>query len=146
MGVRYFEAYSDSKLIISQVKGEYEVRHEDQIPYHHAAIKLANSFDSFYIRHMSRLLNTKAVSLAVLAVTLALPTNTTFLFTVAIRHLLCTKYDLEVNEVHTNSTNFEQRTGNFRSSTTLCMAYCLMILRKRILFDEDLLGSTMMQW
>ena len=29
MGVRYLEAYGDSKLVINQVKGEYEVRHED---------------------------------------------------------------------------------------------------------------------
>ena len=34
MGVRYLEAYSDSKLIINQVKGEYEVRHEDLVPYY----------------------------------------------------------------------------------------------------------------
>jgi len=47
MGVWYLEAYGDSKLIISQVKGEYEVCHEDLIPYHHAAIKLADSFDGF---------------------------------------------------------------------------------------------------
>jgi len=47
MGVEYLEAYSDSKLIINQVKGDYEVRHKDLIPYHHAAIKLANSFDGF---------------------------------------------------------------------------------------------------
>ena len=33
MGVRYLEAYGDSKLIINQVKGEYEVRHEDLVPY-----------------------------------------------------------------------------------------------------------------
>jgi len=38
MGVQYLEAYGDSKLIISQVKGEYEVRHEDLKPYYHAAI------------------------------------------------------------------------------------------------------------
>ena len=47
MGVRYLKAYGDSKLIINQVKGEYEIRHEDLIPYHHAAIKLADSFDGF---------------------------------------------------------------------------------------------------
>ena len=29
MGERYLEAYGDSKLIVNQVKGEYEVRHED---------------------------------------------------------------------------------------------------------------------
>jgi len=49
MVVQYLEAYGDSKLIINQVKREYEVRHEDLIPYHHAAIKLADSFDDFYI-------------------------------------------------------------------------------------------------
>ena len=34
MGVRYLEAYGDSKLIINQVKGEYEVRHRDLVPYY----------------------------------------------------------------------------------------------------------------
>jgi len=61
------EAYGDSKLIINQVKGEYEVRHEDLIPYHHVAIQLANTFDGFYISHVSRLQNTKADALAALA-------------------------------------------------------------------------------
>ena len=42
MRVEYLEAYGDSKLIINQIKGEYEVHHEDLIPYHQAAIKLAN--------------------------------------------------------------------------------------------------------
>ena len=37
MRVQYLEAYGDSKLIINQVKGEYEGCHEDLIPYHHAA-------------------------------------------------------------------------------------------------------------
>ena len=55
MGVWYFEAYGDSKLIINQVKGEYEVHHEDLIPYHHATIQLANMFDGFYICHVSHL-------------------------------------------------------------------------------------------
>jgi len=40
MGVRYLEAYSDSKLIINQIKGKYEVCHEDLVPYHHAVIKI----------------------------------------------------------------------------------------------------------
>ena len=53
MGVWYLEAYGDSKLIINQFKREYEVRHKDLIPYHHAAIKLADSFDNFYISHVS---------------------------------------------------------------------------------------------
>ena len=72
MGVRYLEAYGDPKLIINQVKGEYEVQHEDLAPYYHAVIKMANSFDSFYIGYVCRFQNTKADTLAALAVTLAL--------------------------------------------------------------------------
>jgi len=83
MGLQYLEACGDSKLIISQVKGEYEVRHEDLIPYHHATIKLADSFDGFYISHLSRLLNTKAVALPTFAATLALSADTTYRLTVA---------------------------------------------------------------
>jgi len=55
MGVRYLEAYGDSKLIINQIKGEYEVRHEDLVPYHHAVIKMANLFNGFYVSHVSDL-------------------------------------------------------------------------------------------
>ena len=54
MGVHYLEAYGDSKLDVNQVKGEYEVRHEDLVPYYHAVIKMANSFYGFYIGHVSR--------------------------------------------------------------------------------------------
>jgi len=55
IGVQYLEVYGDSKLIVNQIKGEYEIRHEDLIPYHHVAIQLANTFDGFYINHLSRL-------------------------------------------------------------------------------------------
>jgi len=55
MGVQYVEAYGDSKLIVNQVKGEYEVQHEDLVPYYHTVIRMANSFDGFYIGHVSRL-------------------------------------------------------------------------------------------
>ena len=48
MGVCYLETYGDSKLIINQVKGEYEVRHKDLVPYYHAVIEMANLFDGFY--------------------------------------------------------------------------------------------------
>jgi len=89
MGIRYFEAYGDSKLIINQVKGEYEVHHEDLIPYHRAAIKLANSFNGFYIIHESRLQNTNADALAALAATLVLLADITYRLRVVICHLLC---------------------------------------------------------
>jgi len=54
MGIRYLEVYGDTKLIVNQVKTEYEVRHEDLVPYYHTVIEMANSFDGFYIGHVSR--------------------------------------------------------------------------------------------
>ena len=83
MGVRYLEAYGDSKPIVNQVKGEYEVRHEDLVPYHHAVIEMANSFDSFYIGHVLAFKNTKADALAAVTATLALPIDATYHLTVA---------------------------------------------------------------
>jgi len=109
MGVRYLEAYGDSKLIINQIKGEYEVRHGDLVPYYHAVIKTANLFEGFYIGHVSRSQNTKVDALAALAATLALPIDTMYHLTVASRHLVCPKHVLEAKEVHITSMGFELR-------------------------------------
>jgi len=146
MGVRHLEDYGDFKLIINQVKSEYEVRHKDLISYHHVAIQLANTFKGFYISHVSRLQNTKADALAVLAATLALPADTSYGLTVATHHLFYLKYDLEVSEVHTTLTNFEPRDWQFLIIDYALHDILAMIPGKRCLFDEVLLNSTMMQW
>jgi len=52
IGVKYLEAYRDSKLIVNQVRDEYEVRHEDLVPYHNATIIMAEKFENFYIDHV----------------------------------------------------------------------------------------------
>ena len=91
MGVRYLQAYGDSKLIINQVKGEYEVRHEDLVPCYHTAIELANLFEGFYIGHVSRSQNTWADALAALATTLALPAD---VFHLCLQRGKLTKKDL----------------------------------------------------
>jgi len=88
-GGTIFEAYGDFKLIVNQIKRENKVHHEDLILYHHAAIQLANTFDSFYISHVSRLQNTKADALDALTPTLALLADTSYRLTVATRHLFC---------------------------------------------------------
>jgi len=83
IGVTYLKAYGDSKLIVNHIKGEYEVRHESLIHYHHTTIQLANTSDGFDISHISRLQNTKAGVLATLATTLALPADFSNRLTVA---------------------------------------------------------------
>jgi len=54
LGVKNLEAYGDSKLIVNQVRREYEVRHEDLVPYHNATIYMAEKFKNFYIDHVPR--------------------------------------------------------------------------------------------
>jgi len=73
IGVKNFEAYGDSKLIINQVHGEYEVWHEDLVPYHNATTDMVEKFKNFYIDHVSRQQNVYADALASLATSLALP-------------------------------------------------------------------------
>jgi len=109
MGVRYLEAYGESKLIINQVRGEYEVRHGDVVPYYHAVTKMASSFDGFYISHVFRSQNTRADALPALAAMLALPIDTTYHLTVATRHLVCPEHVLKTKEVRSISMDFEPR-------------------------------------
>jgi len=52
IGVKHLEAYGDSKLIVNQVRGEYEVRNEDLIPYHNVTINMVEEFGRFYINHV----------------------------------------------------------------------------------------------
>jgi len=74
---------------------------------------MSNSFDGFYIGHLSRFQNTKADALVALAATLALPIDTIYHFTVATQHLVCPKHVLETNEVHITSIGFEPRDWRF---------------------------------
>ena len=48
IGVKNLEAHGDSKLIVNQVHGEYEVRHGDLIPYYNATIHMAVRFKNLY--------------------------------------------------------------------------------------------------
>jgi len=73
IGVKNLEAYGNSNLIVNQVRGEYEVRHEDLVPYHKATIDMAEKFKNFYIDHVPRQQNAHADALSSLAVSFVLP-------------------------------------------------------------------------
>ena len=45
--VKNLKAYGDSKLIVNQVRREYEVRHEDLVPYHNSIINMEDKFKNF---------------------------------------------------------------------------------------------------
>ncbi|XP_020272535.1 uncharacterized protein LOC109847715 [Asparagus officinalis] len=71
LGINCLEAYGNSQLIVKQMTGEYEVRNDNLIPLHKAAIKLVESFESFRIEHVLHSRNTHADALASLAAKLA---------------------------------------------------------------------------
>ena len=67
------EVYSNSKLIVNQIRREYEVRHENLVPYHNATIHMAEKFRNFYIDHVSCRQNTHPDVLESLAPSFVLP-------------------------------------------------------------------------
>jgi ribonuclease HI len=71
--VHQLEVRGNSKLVINQMNGVYEVRKPDILPYHTAASELARTFAYFNIEHVPRGQNTKADADASLAASLSLP-------------------------------------------------------------------------
>ncbi|MFG1569929.1 ribonuclease HI family protein [Staphylococcus aureus] len=50
LGVNHLEAYGDSKMIVNQIRGLYEVQHEDLVPYHQAAVDIISTFSGIFYR------------------------------------------------------------------------------------------------
>src|SRR3954467_5240335 len=70
LGVRKLQAYGDSELVVNQLRGEYEVRSNDLIPYFDSALQMAEQFEGFCIGHVPRQENTHADALVGLATSL----------------------------------------------------------------------------
>ena len=71
MGGKAVEMFSDSKLVVSQVKGELETKYVRMQEYLNQVKHLQSGFESFNILHIPRSGNTHANSLAMLATFLA---------------------------------------------------------------------------
>ena len=67
MGGKVAEAFSDSRLVVGQVKGGLEARDLRVQGYLSQARHLQSSFESFILQQISRSMNTHADSLATLA-------------------------------------------------------------------------------
>ena len=67
MGGKIAELFSDSKLVVGQVKGELEARDPRMQGYLSQVRRMQTKFESFYLSHISRGENTHADSLATLA-------------------------------------------------------------------------------
>ena len=67
MGGKVVEMFSDSRLVLGQVKGELEARDERMQGYLSQVRNLQSGFESFNLLHIPRSGNTHADSLATLA-------------------------------------------------------------------------------
>jgi acyl dehydratase/ribonuclease HI len=63
-GIRRLRVYSDSQLIVNQIKGLYKVKHPDLRPLHERAKKQAATLESFTIQYVPREQNRDADDLA----------------------------------------------------------------------------------
>jgi len=82
-------------LIVNQVCREYEVRHEDLIPYHNAIIDMAEKFKNFYINHVPRQQNAHVDALTSLAASLVLSSGATEGVLIYSHDLYCCKSAIE---------------------------------------------------
>ena len=71
MGEKTVEMFSDSRLVVGQVKGELEARDASMQEYLSQVKSLQPNFNLFSLSHISRSGNTHADSLAMLATSLA---------------------------------------------------------------------------
>ena len=71
MGGKSIKLLSDSRLVVGQVKGEFEAKDERMQRYLSQVKCLESKFDSFDLLHISRNGNAHADSLAMLATSLA---------------------------------------------------------------------------
>ena len=108
IGVKNLEVYGDSKLIVNQVRGEYEIRHEDLVPYSNATIYMAEKFKNFYIDHEPRQQNTHTDALASLAASLALPTGETEKVLVCNHELYYPKFTREDDQKPTKNPQVKE--------------------------------------
>src|ERR1700674_2379676 len=53
-GVKRLRVYSDSQLIVNQIKGLYKVKHPDLRPLHERAKKMAAGLEAFAIQYVPR--------------------------------------------------------------------------------------------
>jgi len=97
IGIKHLKMHGDSKLIINQVRGEYEVWHKDLVPYHNATINMAEKFKSFYINHVPCQQNAHVDALASLAASLSLPVGATEKALIYSHNLYFSKFALEDN-------------------------------------------------
>ena len=71
MGEKTIEMFSDSRLVVGQVKGELEAKDASMQEYLSQVKRLQQNFNLFSLSHISRSGNTHADSLAMLATSLA---------------------------------------------------------------------------
>ena len=63
-GVKSIKVFSDSELVVKQIKGIYAVKQEHLKKLNKEALSLIEKFDHFEINHVVRSLNAKADKLA----------------------------------------------------------------------------------
>lgn len=67
LGASEIKLFSDSELLVKQIKGEYFVRSDRLAPLHEGLMKLVRSFEKFTVTHVERGENHEADMLAKLA-------------------------------------------------------------------------------
>lgn len=82
-------------LIVNQLRSKFKIHHEDLVPYHAVANKIAEWSKVFYIQHIPCNNNSYTDALAALATSLALQPGTSKEIVVITHDLNCLKSAIE---------------------------------------------------
>jgi len=124
--------------------------------YHNTTIYMAERFRNFYIDHGPHQQNVHIDALSPHAASLALPAGVTEKVLVYSYDLYCPNFALEDNQTLTGGLQVKEsletsagqssKIGDSHISTTSYMAYCLMILKRRLSSEGRPLDSTTMRY
>ena len=67
LGIKFLSLFRDSSLVISQIKGEWDTRHPNIIPYREHMLTLISYFEEITFEHIPREENQLADALATIS-------------------------------------------------------------------------------
>jgi len=86
LNAKRISLYGDSKLVIKQVRGEYQEKHPRMRAYHNAVLDILKLFSKYTLTCVPRIQNSIVDALAKAASSLKIPMNSSNKFEIHVKH------------------------------------------------------------
>ena len=119
LGAKRISVYGDYELVIKQVKGEYQAKHQWMRAYRNVVLDVLKMFPKYTLTTVPRAQNIIANSLATIASNLKIPINSSNKFEIHIKHRPSVPDNLKYYQVFWDDkeiNSFLQNEGKFKYS------------------------------